>query len=67
VWLSGEAPLGPKPEGVSIVAPRNLSDEVPNEVAEWMYRSGCVVGLGDGEGLNYVTIDEDVARQLSEH
>jgi hypothetical protein len=31
-----------------------------------MYHSGCIVGLGDdGEGLNYVAVDERVARQLS--
>ena len=67
VWLFGEAPMEPKREGVTIVAPCNLSEEVPSEVADWMWRSGCVVGLGDGEGLNYVTVDEGVARQLSEY
>ena len=67
VWLFREAPMEPKPEGVSIVAPYNLSEVVPSEVADWMWRSGCVVGLGDGEGLNYVTVDEGVARQLSEY
>src|SRR5829696_6216622 len=41
VWLSGEAPMGPKPEEVSIVAPCNLSEEVPTEVADWMQHSGC--------------------------
>jgi hypothetical protein len=59
--------MGPKPEGVRIVAPCDLGEGVPNEVADWMWRSGCVVGLGDGEGLNYVTFDEGVARQLSEY
>ena len=67
VWLFGEAPMEPEPEGVRIVAPCDLSEEVPAKVADWMYRSGCVVGLGDGDGLNYVTVDEGVARQLSEY
>jgi hypothetical protein len=67
VWLFREAPMEPKPKGVSIVAPYDLSEEVPSEVADWMWRSGCVVGLGDGECLNYVTIDEGVARQLSDY
>jgi hypothetical protein len=67
VWLFGEAPREPKPEGVRIVAPCNLSEEVPSEVADWMWRSGCIVGLGDGDGLNYVTVDERLARQLSEY
>ena len=67
VWLFREAPMEPKPEGVRIVAPYNLSEEVPTEVANWMRRSGCIIGLGDGDGLNYVTVDERVARQVSEY
>src|ERR687890_563401 len=39
VWLFREAPMEPKPEGVRIVAPYNLSEEVPTEVADWMRRS----------------------------
>src|ERR687897_276196 len=67
VWLFREAPMEPKPEEVSIVALYDLSEEVPPEVADWMWRSGCVVGLGDGDGLNYVTVDERIARLLSEY
>ena len=67
VWLFRDEPLEPKPENVSLVLPPyNLNGEVPPEVADWMYHSGCIVGLGDdGEGLNYVAIDERLARQLS--
>jgi len=67
VWLFREPPMDPKPKGVSIVAPCDLSEDVPTEVADWIQRSGCVVGLGDGEGLNYVTVDEGIARWLSEY
>jgi hypothetical protein len=67
VWLFHQAPMEPKPERVSIVAPYDLSEEAPSEVADWMWRSRCVVGLGDGEGLNYVTVDELVAHLLSEY
>jgi hypothetical protein len=67
VWLFREAPMEPKPQEVSIVAPYDLSEEVPPEVADWMWRSGCVVGLGDGDGLNYVAVDERIARLLSEY
>jgi hypothetical protein len=67
VWMFDEAPIEPKPERASIVAPYDLGEEVPTEVADWMQRSGCIVGLGDGIGLNYVTVDEGVARLLSEY
>jgi len=66
VWLFRREPLKPKPEKVTIVLLRyTLDEEVPPEVANWMYQSGCIVGLGDdGNGLNYVTVDERVAHQL---
>jgi hypothetical protein len=67
VRLYREAPMEPKPEGIRIVAPYDFGEGVPTEVANWMYHSGCVVGLGDGDGLNYVTVDEHVSRQLSEY
>jgi hypothetical protein len=67
VWLFDEVPIEPKPERASIVAPYDLGEEVPTEVADWMQHSGCIVGLGDGFGLNYVTVDEGVARLLSEY
>jgi hypothetical protein len=69
MWLFREAPMEPKPDKVTIVLPRyNLNEEVPPEVANWMYRSGCIVGLADdGNGLNYVTTDEHVAGQLAEY
>jgi hypothetical protein len=43
-----EAPMESKPEGISIVAPYDLSEGLPTGVANWMHRSGCIVGLGDG-------------------
>ena len=49
MWVFREAPKEPKPEGVRIVAPCDLGEGVPTEVADWMYRSGCIVGLGDGD------------------
>ncbi len=67
VWLFREARMVSKPEEVSIVAPYDLGEGVPPEVADWMWRSGCVVGLGDGDGLNYVTVDERITRLLSEY
>jgi hypothetical protein len=69
VWLFRDEPTEPKPDEVTLVFPRyNLSEEVPTQVANWMLRSGCIVGLGDdGIGLNYITVDERVARLLSEY
>ncbi len=67
IWLFRDDPMEPKPDEVTIVLPPyDLGEEVPSEVANWMQRSGCIVGLGDdGNGLNYVTVDERLARQFS--
>jgi hypothetical protein len=69
MWLFGDEPLETKPKTVILVLPRyNLNEGVPPEEANWMYRSGCIVGRGDdGNGLNYVTTDELVAGQLAEY
>jgi hypothetical protein len=31
---------------------------------EWMLDSGCLLALGDGDGLNYATLDHDLDRRL---
>jgi hypothetical protein len=69
VWHFRDEPTEPKPDEVTLAHARyNLSEEVPTQVANWMLRSGCIVGLGDdGIGLNYITVDERVARLLSEY
>lgn len=65
VWLSMEEPKVSKPDGVFLVALLNLREEkIPLGVCDWMRSSGCALGPGDGEGLNYVTRDETVANAL---
>ncbi len=61
-WFFRNVPQVAKPDDVSLVAPLDLRQEaIPQELRDWMRASGCELGLGDGGGLNYVTLDERVA------
>jgi hypothetical protein len=37
------------------------------ELREWMGASGCVLGLGDGCGLTYATVSEELADELEKN
>lgn len=65
VWCFDGQPTIPLPRDVHLVAPRNVeTDELPAGLATWFAESGCRIGFGDGVGLNFVTPDADIARQL---
>ena len=79
VWLFRQHPMSYDPPGALIVGPADLRprmpsaappddlrEGVPPAAEEWMLDSGCVLGLGDGTGLNYVTINRDIADYLEE-
>jgi len=65
VWLCRNPPADGKPAGTSIVSPTDLSFETPpRELLEWFSASDCVLGLGDGIGMNYVTTSEEIVLSL---
>jgi hypothetical protein len=61
VWFFPEKPSERLPSGIWITAPLDIYEELPNTLPEWMLLSRCLLGLGDGIGLNYVTTDYDLA------
>jgi hypothetical protein len=67
MWLFEKPPKIEKPGTFSIVAPLNLNeDPLPEGLLEWFNASGCVLGLGDGIGLNYVTREKSILNSLME-
>lgn len=54
----------PMPTVVQLVGPLQINTGIPNAVQTWMKQSKCVLGLGDGTGLNYITIDPAIAKLL---
>jgi hypothetical protein len=65
VWLFGGRPYHAKPESVWLTSEATIDPGRDlTGAAEWMAKTGCAVGMGDGAGLNYATLSDDVARQL---
>ena len=42
----------------------DFSEGTPLGLEEWMLDSGCLLALGDGDGLNYATLDRELAQRL---
>ena len=66
MWFFHSLPSGKVPTEMWITGPRYIIDDVPNDLPSWMLDSGCVLGLGDGVGLNYVTVDRSLADKLEQ-
>jgi hypothetical protein len=64
MWLFPSLPLKKFPHELWITGPLDLCQEVPEELGEWMMFSSCILGLGDGIGLNYITTDNAIAKLL---
>jgi hypothetical protein len=63
IWVPERVPVSPPPSYVSLVAP-NVFDVLPHDIGQWLSQSGYRLGLGDGDGLNYVGTDPALAREL---
>ncbi|UCD00240.1 MAG: hypothetical protein JSW66_10225 [Phycisphaerales bacterium] len=67
IWFYEERPAVEKPKAISIIPPPvDLTAVVPSrELLEWIEVSGCVLGLGDGIGMNYITPSKEIAESLT--
>lgn len=63
MWILSGVPERGKPQDIRITSDRPLS-ALSEGLTDWMTASGCFVGLGDGIGLNFVTVDERLAMRL---
>lgn len=43
----------------------DFGETTPLGLEEWMLDTGCILALGDGDGLNFATPDADLARTLA--
>jgi hypothetical protein len=64
IWVPTDFPVTVPPESAYLVAPRRLDTSLPSEIEDWMPLCRCALGLGDGEGLNFVTSDAELAANL---
>jgi hypothetical protein len=61
VWLCRGVPAEPRPVADRLTCDRPLTEPPPRALGVWMREQGVVAGLGDGDGLNFVTSDEALA------
>jgi hypothetical protein len=64
LWIPSQLPVANPPDEAFLVAPRELDGEAPVGVLSWVSRLRCRLGVGDGEGLNYVADDLGLAAAL---
>ena len=65
IWLFDAAPKTVPPLGCSLCEPVRLDEHEPSdEIISWMHQSGCLVGLGDGYGTNFIASDAAIAAAL---
>ncbi|MEA2393294.1 MAG: hypothetical protein QOJ82_1185 [Solirubrobacteraceae bacterium] len=64
VWLCRSIPQEPKPSDVRLTSDAQMVSAPSEAVGEWMCKVGCLLGLGDGAGLNFVTVDGRIASAL---
>jgi len=44
---------------------QHFNEGTPLGLEEWMIDCGCMLAIGDGDGLNYATLDRGLAESLS--
>jgi hypothetical protein len=56
IWCFDVIPILPKPPNATIVSPFDANtDQIDGGLPEWIKDSGCIVGMGDGIGVNIVS------------
>ncbi len=61
IWLCDEIPRSGKPGEFRLTSDTRLGPEPPRGLAEWMLHAPSRAGLGDGDGLNFATFDDQLA------
>jgi hypothetical protein len=61
VWLVDRIPDSGKPDRFRLTSDVSFGPTPPEGLEEWMRGAGCTAGLGDGDGLNFVTFDPELA------
>lgn len=66
IWLFRERPTIDIPEGVGLGPPVEPCTEEPSQqLVDWFNATGCVLGLSDGTGMNYITNSKEIVDSLN--
>jgi hypothetical protein len=61
LWLFRDPPLERKPDSERLTSDHKLSVAPPRLVTDWLCRNSGIAGLGDGIGLNWITVSPALA------
>jgi hypothetical protein len=64
LWFFPEKSVRPKPPSVCLVGPARLNRARLGKVGKWMAENSCSLGLGGGEGLNFVVRAQGLVKVL---
>lgn len=67
VWFFPHADVVPKPDTAWLVGPHRVGNPKLRRLGRWMAANDCTLGLGDGEGLNFVVKAGGLLRHLLGH
>jgi hypothetical protein len=60
LWLFRAGPATPPPTTIRLTSDHEIAAPTA-EVVAWMDGTGCIAGLGDGDGLNWMTSSDTLA------
>lgn len=66
VWFLNTKPLIELPDELNIISSSDITETIPNNIVSWMTKNNCQLGLGDGIGLNYITINKNIANMIED-
>jgi hypothetical protein len=64
VWFFPGDSIKPKPNSAWLVGPARIDQKKLDKLGAWMSENSCSLGLGDGEGLNFIVKARGLVRQL---
>lgn len=67
VWFFPHELREPKPTGGSLVGPARVNQQRLDQLGHWLSANSCMMGLGDGCGLNYVVKAQGLVRYILGH
>jgi hypothetical protein len=65
IWLFENPPIEPKPDSVPLTSDIKLLQGPPEFLSDWLFRNSGIAGLGDGDGLNWITVSPSLAENWS--
>lgn len=64
LWVPATLPVEQPPGDAYLVGPQQLDSDSPEAIGRWIRASHCRLGVGDGDGMNYVVSDSKLALAL---